>query len=357
MMTWALTAAQNPRCGRGPASPAGRRPRAGHRPAGSRLSVGSRPHWVLAVTLTAVACVLAGCAPGVTGGRRTDGGGRATLRGRTTLGSGPALGAGAALAGGKGARGRPVPGRGKPVWLLSRSALAQVAGDPTIRAVLERSRVYEILRPGQRPLARFGAIPVVIFPAISALAAAVATRRIPAQARSLLYDPEAWSFTPAAEQRAPVQAATRAAALARAHNLGLIVAPALDLTSVLAPHGRAPRWRQFLDLRLAASFAKTSSVVGLQAQSLERDTAAYAGFVGAAARQARAANPRVTVVAGLSTNPPGAPVSSKQLLAAIRATRYTVEGYWLNIPGRGPRCPGCRHARPGVGRRALRTLL
>ena len=95
----------------------------------------------------------------------------------------------------------------------------------------------------------------------------------------------------------------------------------------------------------------------LQAQSLERDTSSYVTFVREAAAQARAANPRVAILAGLSTNPPGAEVTSEQLTAAIHATRGIVDGYWLNIPGRGPRCPGCNSPRPDVGRAALRGVL
>jgi len=100
--------------------------------------------------------------------------------------------------------------------------------------------------------------------------------------------------------------------------------------------------------------AKAADVVELQAQSLERDSATYTSFVKAAARQARAAKPGVGVLAGLSTNPPGAVVDSQQLTAAIQATKSLVDGYWLNIPGQGPRCPTCNPADPGV---AIQTLL
>lgn len=100
-----------------------------------------------------------------------------------------------------------------------------------------------------------------------------------------------------------------------------------------------------------------SDVLELQAQSLERSTSTYAAFVRDAAAQARAANPRVAILAGLSTNPPGAEVTSQQLRAAIHATRVVADGYWLNIPGRGPGCPTCNSPRPEVGQAALRTVL
>jgi hypothetical protein len=250
----------------------------------------------------------------------------------------------------------PLP-RGRVVWMLTRAALAELIADPAIRAGLDGSPVYEILQPGQEPLAGFDAAVTVTFPSLVALSHAVAGGRLPAGTRAVLYDPEAWSFTPAAEQRDPVQAATRAAGLARAHGLQLIVAPALNLTTVLARGSAAPRWQQFLDLQLAAKMAKVADVIELQAQSLERDSTTYATFVREAAAQAHAANPGVTVLAGLSTNPPGALVASDQLVAAIEASRASVDGYWLNIPDRGPRCPTCNQKRPDVGIDALRAVL
>jgi hypothetical protein len=103
--------------------------------------------------------------------------------------------------------------------------------------------------------------------------------------------------------------------------------------------------------------AKVADMIELQAQNLERDSGTYATFVREAAAQARAAHPGVTVLAGLSTNPPGALVGSDQLVAAIDASRAFVEGYWLNIPGPGVRCPTCNQKRPGVGIEALRAVL
>jgi hypothetical protein len=284
---------------------------------------------------------------------------------RTTRNTWAVLALACALAGcmsqapaGHGGPARLPPGRA--AWLVTRSALAQLVTDPAVRGGLGRSKIYEILRPGQPPLPGVDATPVVTFPAVAQLSGALAARQLPAGTRAVLYDPEAWSFTPPDEQRDPVRAAARAAELAHAHGLQLIVGPALNLTSVMAPAGGAggaPRWRLFLDLRLAAKIATVADVIELQAQSLERDAATYATFVRQAAAQARAARPGVTVLAGLSTNPPGPVVIGEQLAAAIRASWPSVDGYWLNIPGRGPRCPTCNPARPEVGIAALRAVL
>jgi hypothetical protein len=248
------------------------------------------------------------------------------------------------------------PLRSNPAWLLTRSALSQLAADPAVRAKLRDALVYEILQPGQQPLAGITAKPVMTFASATALEDAVTGGRLPATTYGVLYDPEAWSFTPVAEQRDPVRAAARAAAVAHAHGLRLIVTPALNLTTVLAPGTRQPRWRAFLDLNLVARLAGVADIVEIQAQSLERDTAAYTAFVQAAASQASTANPRIIVLAGLSTNPPGAPVDSQQLTAAVQATRSMVDGYWLNIPGRGPRCPTCHAPRPDIAVQTLKSL-
>lgn len=245
---------------------------------------------------------------------------------------------------------------GGRTWMLTRAALAQLVSEPAVQAGLARSQVYEILQAGQQPLSAAGAVPVVTFSAVAGLRQAVASQQLPAGTRALLYDPEAWSFTPHAEQVAPARAARRALSLARAHGLRLIVAPALNLTTV-RPGLSGPRWRQFLDLGLAGQLAQVADVIELQAQSLERSTRTYAEFVRTAAAQARKANPAVQVLAGLSTNPPGAAVSSRQLIAAIQATRGLVDGYWLNIPGRGPRCPTCNAPRPDIGREVLRSVM
>jgi hypothetical protein len=246
------------------------------------------------------------------------------------------------------------PGK-RLTWMVTKSALSQLVTDPTVRSRLEASQVYELLQPGQEPVATAGAVPVVTFAAVGDLQQAVTGNQLPAGTRAVLYDPEAWSFTPAAEQQNPAQAAQQAAGLAHAHGLKLIVAPALNLTTVQSG-STGPRWKQFLNLGLAGAMAKVADVIELQAQSLEQQTGTYADFVRAAAAQARAANPKVTVLAGLSTNPPGAPVSSQQLTAAISATSAMVDGYWLNIPGQGARCPSCNAPRPDIGRQTLRAV-
>jgi len=248
-----------------------------------------------------------------------------------------------------------LPGPGHPAWLLSRSVLAQLVLDPVAVSELSGKLVYELLQPGEPPLPGVVAEPVVTFASAVALESAVKAGQLPAGTFGVLYDPEAWVFTPVAEQQNPVRAATAAAAAAHAHGLRLIVAPAVDLTTVLAPGGTDPDWRQFLDLDLVGRLAKVADVVELQAQSLEQDTSVYTAFVQAAAAQASAARPGIDLLAGLSTNPPGVPTEARQLTAAIRATRSVVDGYWLNVPVPGLQCPTCNAARPGIAVQVLQA--
>jgi hypothetical protein len=243
-----------------------------------------------------------------------------------------------------------------PAWLLTRAALTQVRTDPAVREKLRGARIYEILRPGQRPLPGVTAEPVVTFASAAALTAAISGGQLGAGVYGVLYDPEAWSLTPLAEQRDPVSAAIRAAAVAHAHGLRLIVTPALNLSRILSPGAKGPRWRTFLSSRLGGRLAKVADVIEFQAQSLERDAGTYASFVRAAASQARTANPAIGVLAGLSTNPPGTPVDAPELTAAIGATRSVVAGYWLNIPGPGLRCPTCNLPRSDLAIEVMRQF-
>ena len=249
----------------------------------------------------------------------------------------------------------PAHARGALAWLLTRAALLQVIEDNQVKELLNGSPLYELLQPGQQPLAGIAANSVITFSSAVALQRAVEGGQIPAGTYGVLYDPEAWSYTPTAEQRDPVAAAAKAAAVAHAHGLRFVVAPALNLATLLAP-GSGSRWQAFLKLGLIGQLAKVADVVEFQAQSLERDTATYASFVSAAASQATAAHPGVTLLAGLSTNPPGAAVTTEHLLSAIQATRSVVDGYWLNVPGQGPRCPTCNAPRPDIAIQTLQQL-
>jgi hypothetical protein len=242
-------------------------------------------------------------------------------------------------------------------WILNGPALETFARDPVARTFLSDSRPYVVRRRDAR-----GTLPgawraeiVRTYTSVADLERAAGRGAIGPEVRAVLYDNEAWPFTPEAEQRDPAGFTERAAALARACGVALIAAPAVTLTRVLAP-GPERRYDAYLRLGLAAAAARHADVYVVQAQGSERDLPRYASFVDAAGRQAREANPRVRVFAGISTNPSGIRVSAGIILRAIAATRGVVDGYWFNVPKPGPYCPGCTEFRPDLAIEVFRRL-
>lgn len=174
----------------------------------------------------------------------------------------------------------------------------------------------------------------------------------------VLYDPESWPMTPRAEQIDPVAAVCRAAAIAHAHGKRLIATPAVDLLRQVAPDAshRGQRYRAFEQTGWIGAMAKCTDGVEIQAQGAEANPALFRQFVDTEARQARAANPDVLVLAGISTNPDGRRVSTQQLFEDVRAVRPVVDGFWLNIPAGGKYCPRCGEPQPQVAVQLLQSL-
>ena len=231
---------------------------------------------------------------------------------------------------------------------MTREAMAEVTTNAAVRRGFSADPVDELVQPGQQPVAGVPAKIVVPFDSAAALESAVRGNLLPASTYAVLYDPEVWAFTPVAEQEHPVAAAAQAAATAHARGLRFIVAPALNLVKALSPRSHGGRDVRFLALRILGRMARHADVIDLQAQSLERNHGAYRAFVVGAAAQAHAGNPDVRVLAGLSTNPPGARVAVSELRGDIAATRSSLDGYWLNVPGRGARCPTCNAPQPQI---------
>ena len=179
---------------------------------------------------------------------------------------------------------------------------------------------------------------------------------IPAGTTALLYDDEHWPLTPAAQQLDPAKYEAQALQWAHGQGMVLIATPAPDLADVLDPGGSGTADERFLALDVIAAVARNADVVDIQAQGLEGSTL-FAQFVTTAARQARAANPHVKVLAGISTNPSGRTISARTFAADADAVRGVVDGYWLNIPSASRACPRCGTARPAVAVPWLESLL
>jgi hypothetical protein len=161
----------------------------------------------------------------------------------------------------------------------------------------------------------------------------VADRTIPSSVRIVLYDPEGWAETPAAERRAPVPAMLAFGALARANGYLPVITPHPSLMAVQGAVCGAMVGESleaaYLRCGIQAAAARAADIVEVQAQFLETDPDAYERFVTDAATQARQANPDVQVISGISTMFTEDP---QVLVAAWRSVRGVVDGHYLNVP-------------------------
>ena len=144
--------------------------------------------------------------------------------------------------------------------------------------------------------------------------------RFPSAVRHLdavMYDPEAWTATPLDEQRDPQGAFRRFASLSRRYIPTLIITPHPNLMtvpgSVCHAEGVETVYEAFIRCRVMAAAARSADIVEIQAQQLQGDPDAYRAFVVEATAQARAAEPSVRVIAGLTT----ANATSSQMLIGL----------------------------------------
>ncbi len=254
---------------------------------------------------------------------------------------------------------RAYPGESKPLrWLFAGRGAIAIASDADTSRLLDGTRPFVI---SGRPLgdvpASWQAVPLRSFKSFDEIRNALETNAPGPDVGGVMYDYESWRFTPAEEQQNPAKYVKQAADLVHAQGLLFFTAPAVDLVTVLAPDGdRKHQDETYLRLGLAADAARYADVFDIQSQRFERDTELYAKFVQAAAAQARQANPKVMVLAGVSTQPGGQHVTADDILRAIDATRDVVDGYWFNIPGPSPYSPAVAEFRPDIAADVLRQL-
>lgn len=248
---------------------------------------------------------------------------------------------------------------GKPLqWIINGPALKYFASDATARAFFAGKQPFVIQRKDARTQLppQWQAREVRSFTSFASMQSAI-RRGLGPNVRAVIYDNEVWRFTPPEEQRDSVTYTQRAAQLAHEHGLMLIATPAVNLVRAMTGRpARGNRYQEFLDLNVIGGAAKYADAVDIQAQGSETALPRFTQFVRAAADQARAANPRVLVFAGISTNPNGQAVTADHVLRAIEATRNIVDGYWLNVPAPGPYCPSCNDFRPDVALDVLQKV-
>ena len=152
--------------------------------------------------------------------------------------------------------------------------------------------------------------------------------------RTVMYDPEAWEHTPLAEQVDPVGAMAEFAQLAWSSGYQVLMTPHPSLVTVPSA---ACRQRSdetvpaaFVRCGLPAAAARSADIVDLQLQALQQDPDRYPHWIAVAAHQARQANPRVKVLAHVTTLLAPEPTV---LYSAWRSVQPIVDGCYLGVPG------------------------
>ncbi|WP_298403449.1 hypothetical protein [Ferrimicrobium sp.] len=91
-------------------------------------------------------------------------------------------------------------------------------------------------------------------------------------------------------------------------------------------------------------------------QQSERNPQTYLAVVSRAVRTIRSVEPSVPIIAGISANPRGAPVTAAELTTDMRIVAPLVNGFWLNVPAPGVGCPSCHEPDPNLLQQALANL-
>ena len=243
-------------------------------------------------------------------------------------------------------------------WLFNGPGVAAMAADPEASRLLDDKQPYVMWGRELRGVPEsWNAVPAISFKSFSDIENALESDLIPQNVKGVMYDYEKWRFTPENEQRNPNAYLKLAANLVHAKGYLFLTAPAVNLVTVMAPSANRNRLDEtYLRLGIAGDAARYADVVDIQAQRFEFDAALYGSFVRQAATQARQSNPKVIVLAGLSTEPIGKSVTAEELLKAIAATRGFVDGYWMNIPEPSEYSPVARHFRPDIAVEVLRQI-
>lgn len=247
-------------------------------------------------------------------------------------------------------------------WIISEGAVERLLAIPhpegLVRRAFDNPRTWLIV--GRKPLPQlqtWRCRRVLSFKSYAAMKEHLGT---PAGIWGVLYDPEAWEFTPQGERIDVPHYAAEAARLAHSRGLQLIVTPATNLARALAPPRPNRTFEESVKdlgrLQLARQIAPAADVYEIQSQGAEDNRDLFLRYVTQEAAQVRAANPKAILLAGLSTNPHGLQVTGQQVFQEVLDTLHLVDGYWLNVPQQGPSCPTCGPARPEVAIRLLELL-
>lgn len=262
----------------------------------------------------------------------------ASTRHRAPVSASPVAGPGGPLS-----RLEAAMNRHKPLWILAESQFGAVIADPGALRALGTGEVFEPVGPRHKASNRLRVIATADFHSETLLAQAITDKALPAGTGAVIYDNELFANTPRSEQANPLQFDTAAARLAAAHGL-VSICDYLEPVRVPVADRASPR-------------VSPCTVIGLNAvQQSERSVSLYLEVVRREVLAVHSVAPGAPVLAGLSANPRGGPVTAAELTADMRAVAPLVAGFWLNVPAPGVGCPACGLPDPSLMAAALAAL-
>jgi hypothetical protein len=233
----------------------------------------------------------------------------------------------------------PIRAGGGPYWATSAGSMAAVAAVDADVAVRAFGSGRGIALGSGSGAAWPGAIPGRAWASLARFERDLRDGAIPADLVVAMYDPERWRHTPAREQRDPRRAIGRFVELCSDRGYVSMVTPYPRLVTVPDAAFRAEAGETeeeaYLRSGIVAS-AAAAQICETQAQRLQDRPEAYRAFVAATAGQARAANPDVVHLSGLSTSP-GVVATPSMLFEAFASVRDIVDGHYVSLSkGRRP---------------------
>jgi hypothetical protein len=150
---------------------------------------------------------------------------------------------------------------------------------------------------------------------------------IPSTVRVVIYDPEAWTATPLAQQLDPGYYEARFVRLAKRQGLRSILAPAIDLPSSASNP---------TDVGNAYSGTRLAGTYSVQTQAYDIWPRAYTTLLTQSAHTSRSIHPGLQVLSGLSTGLAHGYATGAQLTVAAGRVSSAVQGYWMNVAAADP---------------------
>ncbi len=205
-------------------------------------------------------------------------------------------------------------------FIMSAKVLNEISANQAVFNRLKTDSIYVLIsrkNPLTQQALKLDLILTADYTSEASLQAAISHHTISSSVKAILYDNEPWTYTPLVEQQNPLLYYQKAASLAHQNNYIFIATPVLKSKS---------------DISFFTSIAKISNLIDIQSQYDQAVASIYAGHVIPLAKAIKAANSKVIILSGLSTNPAAGVPTVAQLINDAKAVDHYVSGYWLNVP-------------------------